>query len=285
MPGRALTGNVGAASDNPWRRAPARRPRRTFPPELLAPRLETERPHRADAPGVEEAVDRRRVDVEGRQRRSDDRAGDCRAAHVLDVDERVGRLAESEQQGAPLLQADVRGALQQVARRAVGDRAERAGAARDDGHGRDGVGARGDRRADVGIGVDREARPEGTAGVEAVRPGLRRRDRGGNLVAGDHQGRVRDHEMEAREAPGRERDFDEAPGEQRSRASRNADHDLPVRHAAKFIRAGRQEIGHATGRVDTDAETDRSVTWASCRAADVAVAVTPASRVPLTRRA
>ena len=126
-------------------RARGRRPARSPPGRLagrgapaaaplqrkcLAPRLETEHPRHANAVRVEKAVDRGRRDVERRNRRRDDRAGDRHAPHVLDVDERVRRLPKGEHERPALLEAHVGGALQQVAADAVGDRPERAAAAR-----------------------------------------------------------------------------------------------------------------------------------------------------------
>ena len=112
-PRRALTGRALGAAPETARRAGVAAPTGTARPADSRP----SHARRAHAVGVEEPVDRRRVDVEGRQRRRDDRAGQRRAAHVLDVDERVGRLAEGEHERAPLLQAHVGGALEQVARR------------------------------------------------------------------------------------------------------------------------------------------------------------------------
>jgi hypothetical protein len=60
------------------------------------------------------------------------RAGD--AEHVLDHDLGIGRLARHQDEAPPLLEADLRGPLDQVRRRPAGDAAERPAGAGDDRH-------------------------------------------------------------------------------------------------------------------------------------------------------
>ena len=117
-------------------------------------KLEAEQARDPSAPRVEKPGHRRVGHVEGGGGWRDDRAGERRPAHVLEVNERVGRFAEREDERSALLQADVGGALEEIAGNAVGDRAERSGAARNDGHPRDRIGPGRDRGADVLVRVE-----------------------------------------------------------------------------------------------------------------------------------
>src|SRR5215470_3515746 len=75
-----------------------------FPAETLSGNGQTQPAGRAHTVGIEQPFDRRLIDVEGGRGRHDH--GSClrRAAHVLDVNERVGRLAQRQDQWTPLLQ-------------------------------------------------------------------------------------------------------------------------------------------------------------------------------------
>ena len=132
-------------------------------------------------------------------------ARERRAEHLLDVNERVGRLAELQDERAALLQGDVGGPLQQVSGNSVGDGAERSGAAGDHGHPRDGIGPRCDRRPDLVqvIGVESLDR-----GVRADRHELGRVD--------DPMGHAQSTEPGASRAIGRRRDEDLEAGRSRT---------------------------------------------------------------------
>ena len=198
-----------------------------FPAEALAAGLQAEETRGADAIGVEHPLDGRRVDVERGRGRRDDGAGQRRRAHVFDVDERVWRLAEREHEGSPFLQADVGGALQQVASDAVGDRAEGPAAAGDHDHSGRRIGARGDRRPHVAVVVEDDAGALRVRNAEGCDPVLRARDARAHLAARDVERGIREDEVELREAAGAERDLHEAAGELCAGAARHADDDLP----------------------------------------------------------
>jgi hypothetical protein len=194
--------------------------------EVSVRNFNPEEARRPDAVGVEEPRRVGHVDVEGRSGRRDDGPGERRPAHVLDVDQRVGGLAEREHQGPALLELDVGGPLQQVAGDSVGDRAERAGAAGDDDHSAYRMGAGGDRRREVRVGVDRQPARGGSRNGQTRDPVRRRGDAGVDLVAGDFERGVRDDEMNAREAARDGDALDEALREMRTRAARNTDDEL-----------------------------------------------------------
>jgi len=82
--------------------------------------------------------------IEGRNHREDSRAGVCGEAHVADVDFIEGSLAETEHQRATLLEADVCGALDEVAGEAICNSSERSHAAGHDDHAGGRVAAAGD---------------------------------------------------------------------------------------------------------------------------------------------
>src|SRR5207247_1792675 len=63
------------------------------------------------------------------------------------------RLADAEEEGAALLEADVGGSLDEVGGEAVGDGGEGSHGAREDDHGVGGVAAAGDVGSDVGVGM------------------------------------------------------------------------------------------------------------------------------------
>ena len=91
--------------------------------------------------------------VEGRDQRKDRGAGVGRSVHVADMDFVERCFAYAQHQWALFFQADVGGALDQVGGDAVSDAREGSDTARDNNHGASGIGAAGDVRADVGIGL------------------------------------------------------------------------------------------------------------------------------------
>ena len=104
---------VPSVSSSPARRSGRRAARPRFPPSPVqrdAPgngtpkRLEQPRRHLID-----ELPDRRRLFVERRHRRGDDRAGLGSGDHGPEVAEMKRRLADAEHEPAPLLERDVRG--------------------------------------------------------------------------------------------------------------------------------------------------------------------------------
>ena len=222
----ALTASAGGGAV-PALWSPTRSGVSAFPAEVLAAGLQAEETRGADAIGVEHPLDRRRVDVERGRGRRDDGAGQRRRAHVFDVDERVRRLAEREHEGSPFLQADVGGALQQVASDAVGDRAEGPAAAGDHDHSGCRIGPRGDRRPHVAVVVEDDAGALRIRNAEGCDPILRARDARPHLAARDVECGIREDEVELREAAGAERDLHEAAGELRAGAARYADDDFP----------------------------------------------------------
>ena len=227
-PGRALIFCDGArATPRAGGSVPAPAPfQRNCSPRGRKP----EHPRHADAVGIEKSIHRRRVDVERGGGRGDDRSGQGDAPHVLDVDERVRGLPKRQDQRPPLLEAHVCGALEQIASDAVGDRAERASAARDDDHRRGGIGPGRDRGAHVGVRVERDSSRDGPRRLQPGEPFLRRGNGGSDLAAGYLEGRVGDDEVKTREALGAKSDLDEAARQSRSRPARDADDDFPARH-------------------------------------------------------
>ena len=102
---------------------------------------------------VEKAAEVLAADVERRHRRHDRGAGQQQPAHVLDVDEVVGRLAETEHQRPSLLERHRPGAVDEGARGAGREGAEGAGAARQHGRAGETVRARGDGRVELAVAV------------------------------------------------------------------------------------------------------------------------------------
>lgn len=94
-----------------------------------------------------------RLIVEGRDNGEDDGAGVGGKLHVAQVDAVERGLADAEQEGAALLEADVGGALDEVGGEAVGDSSESAHGAGQDDHGIGRVAAAGNVRADVSFGM------------------------------------------------------------------------------------------------------------------------------------
>ena len=74
------------------------------------------------------------------------------------MDDRERCLAKADDEGPTLLQGDGAGALDQGSRRAGGEGAEGAGAARYDGGAGQAVGARGDGRVELAVAVDDDLR-------------------------------------------------------------------------------------------------------------------------------
>ncbi len=99
-----------------------------------------------------------RMVVEGGDDGEDGGSGVGGELHVAQVDAVEGSLADAEDEGAALFEADVGGALDEVRGEAVGDGGERAHGAGKDDHGVGGIAAAGDVGADVGVGVVLELR-------------------------------------------------------------------------------------------------------------------------------
>ena len=97
-------------------------------------------------------LDRLWVVIEGRDYGEDGGAGFCCGSHVADVDEVEGGFADTEEERATLLEADVGGALDEVLREAVSDAREGSHGAGQDDHAVGGIGAAGDGGADVFVG-------------------------------------------------------------------------------------------------------------------------------------
>lgn len=99
-----------------------------------------------------------RLVIESRNHREDGRSRVRGQSHVADMDFVEGRLAKAEDEGAALLEADVGGALDEVAGEAVRDSGEGAHAAGYDDHAGGGIAAAGDGGSYVVFGVLRDFR-------------------------------------------------------------------------------------------------------------------------------
>src|SRR6202035_954610 len=103
---------------------------------------------------IEEAAQVLTADVEGGHRRQQGVAGVEQPAHVLDVDEGEGGLAEAQDERPALLERHRPGAVDESAGGARRQRSEGAGAAGEDSRAAQPVGARGDRRVELAVAMD-----------------------------------------------------------------------------------------------------------------------------------
>lgn len=77
----------------------------------------------------------------------------CCQLHVAEMDAIEGGLAHAENERATLLEADVRGAMDEVAGEAIGDGSKGSHGAGEDDHGGCGIASTGDAGPDICIGV------------------------------------------------------------------------------------------------------------------------------------
>ena len=143
-----------------------------------------------------DVVDGLGVIVEGGDEGEDGGSGLGGRGHVADVDEVEGGLADAQDEGAALFEADIGGALDEVLGEAMGNAGEGAHGARENDHAVAGVRAAGDGSADVFVGELGDL--GGALAEQLFHKGVAAVD--GGLFRQDAEGAGRDDEVDVGDA-------------------------------------------------------------------------------------